>query len=257
MPSTPMPINRLKHALLAGRPQIGLWVSLANHLAVEVVAGSGFDWLMLDTEHAPNELGMVHTQLAAADRCGTSCVVRPAWNDTVEIKRLLDLGAQTLLIPMVQNADEARRAVAATRYPPQGVRGLGTSTRANDDGRVKDYLQRVHDELCVIVQLETREALANLESIAAVEGVDGLFIGPSDLSADIGLLGQNAHPQVRELVEDAIGRILAAGKVAGILTPHEDLARRSLELGACFVAVGSDSGLLARHSEALAARFKA
>jgi 4-hydroxy-2-oxoheptanedioate aldolase len=252
-----MPINRLKHELQAGRAQIGLWSSLASHIGVEVIAGAGFDWLLLDTEHSPNELHMVHTQLAAMERGTASAVVRPAWNDTVTIKRLLDLGAQTLLIPMVQNAEEARRAVAATRYPPQGVRGLGTVTRANDYGRVKDYLQRVHDELCTIVQIETREALANLEEIAAVDGVDGLFIGPSDLSADMGLLGQGGgHPEVQALIEESIVRIVKTGKFAGILTPLEDLARRSLQLGALFVAVGSDSGLLARHSEALAERFK-
>ncbi len=252
-----MPVNRLKRELLAGRPQIGLWSSLASHISVEVTAGAGFDWLLLDTEHSPNELPMLHTQLAAMERGTASAVVRPAWNDTVLIKRMLDLGAQTLLIPMVQNADEARRAVAATRYPPAGVRGLGTMTRANDYGRVKDYLQRVHDELCVIVQIETREALSHLEEIAAVDGVDGVFIGPADLSADIGMLGQSGHPQVRALIEDSISRIVKTGKFAGILTPLEDFARRSLELGACFVAVGSDSGLLARNAEALAARFKA
>ena len=251
-----MPINRLKHALQAGVPQIGFWSSLASHLSVEIIAGSGFDWLLLDMEHAPNELPMLHTQLAATERGTALAVVRPPWNDTVLIKRVLDLGAQTLLIPMVQNADEARRAVAATRYPPLGVRGLGTVTRANDYGRVKDYLQRVNEELCVIVQLETREALANLEEIAAVEGVDGLFVGPADLSADLGYPGQSGHPDLRSLIEKTIVRIVATGKIAGILTPLEDLAHRCIELGARFVAVGSDSGLLARQSEALAARFK-
>lgn len=251
-----MPSNRLKHALQAGKPQIGMWSSLASHLSVEVIAGAGFDWLLLDTEHSPNEIPMVHTQLAAMERGTASAVVRPAWNDTVLIKRFLDLGAQTLLIPMVQNAEEARRAVAAARYPPHGVRGLGTVTRANDYGRVKDYLQRVHDELCVIVQLETREALDHLEEIAAVEGVHGLFVGPSDLSADMGFLGQSGHPEVRSMIEQTIVRIVKTGKFAGVLTPLEDLARRCLDAGACFVGVGSDSGILARQSEALAARFK-
>lgn len=251
-----MPINRLKHALQNGQPQIGLWNSLASHLTVEVVAGAGFDWLLLDMEHAPNELPMLHTQLAATARGTATPVVRPPWNDTVMIKRVLDLGAQALLVPMVQNADEARRAVAATRYPPLGVRGLGTVTRANDYGRVKDYLQRVESELLVIVQLETREALDNLEAIAAVDGVDGLFVGPSDLSADMGYLGQSGHADVRALIEASIPRIVATGKIAGILTPIEDLAQRCLQLGATLVAVGSDSGLLARQSEALAARFK-
>jgi 4-hydroxy-2-oxoheptanedioate aldolase len=251
-----MPINRLKQALRAGRPQIGLWSSLASYITVEVVSGSGFDWLLLDTEHAPNELQMVHHQLQAVERGTSTAVVRPAWNDTVVIKRLLDLGVQTLLVPMVQNAEEAARAVAATRYPPHGVRGLGTVTRANDYGRVKDYLARCSEEICVIVQLETQTALDNLESIAAVDGVDGLFVGPSDLSADLGHLGNSAHPDVRRAIDEAIGRIVKTGKVAGILTPDEAYAQRCIDLGATFVAVGSDSGLLARQSEALAARFK-
>lgn len=251
-----MPINRLKQALRAGRPQIGLWSSLASYITVEVVAGSGFDWLLLDTEHAPNELQMVHHQLQAAERGAASAVVRPAWNDTVVIKRLLDLGVQTLLVPMVQNAEEAARAVAATRYPPHGVRGLGTVTRANDYGRVKDYLARYSEEICVIVQLETQVALDNLEAIAAVDGVDGVFVGPSDLSADMGHLGNSAHPNVRRTIDEAIRRIVETGKFAGILTPDEAYAHRCIELGATFVAVGSDSGLLARQSEALAARFK-
>jgi 4-hydroxy-2-oxoheptanedioate aldolase len=250
-----MPENQLKRALLAGRPQIGLWSSLSSHISVEVLAGSGFDWLLLDTEHSPNELPMLHNQLQAMTGGTASAVVRPAWNDTVLIKRLLDIGVQSLLVPMVQNAEEARRAVAATRYPPLGVRGLAMTSRANHYGRVKDYFQRVHDELCVIVQLETQTALDNLEDIAAVDGVDGLFIGPSDLSADMGYLGQSAHPDVTARIDDTIGRILKTGKFAGILTPLEDYARHCIDQGCLFTAVGSDLGMLARQSEALAARF--
>jgi 4-hydroxy-2-oxoheptanedioate aldolase len=251
-----MPVNQLKRAMREGRPQIGLWSSLSSYITVELLAGSGFDWLLLDTEHAPNELAMIHNQLQAMVGGTATPVVRPAWNDTVVIKRLLDVGVQTLLIPMVQNAEEAKRAVAATRYPPEGVRGLGTTTRANNYGRVKDYLQRVNDELCVIVQIETREALGNLEAIAAVDGVDGLFIGPSDLSADMGHLGNSGHPEVKAAIDDAIARIRKAGKVAGILTPVEDYAKHCIAQGCLFVAVGSDIGILARQSEALAARFK-
>jgi 4-hydroxy-2-oxoheptanedioate aldolase len=251
-----MPLNHLKHALREGRPQIGLWSSLSSYITVEVLADSGFDWLLLDTEHSPNELAMIHGQLQAMVGGTATPVVRPAWNDTVLIKRLLDVGVQSLLIPMVQDADEARRAVAATRYPPEGVRGLGTTTRANRYGRVKEYLKRVHDELLVMVQIETRVALGHLEAIAAVEGVDGLFIGPSDLSADLGHLGNSGHPEVRAAIDDAIGRIRKAGKIAGILTPLEDYARQCLDNGCLFVAVGSDVGILARQSEALAAKFK-
>jgi 4-hydroxy-2-oxoheptanedioate aldolase len=244
-----MPINALKRSLRAGRAQIGLWSSLSSHISVEVLAGSGFDWLLLDTEHSPNDLPMLHTQLQAMTGGSASAIVRPAWNDAVLIKRILDLGAQSLLIPMVQ-------AVAATRYPPHGIRGMGTIVRANHFGRVKDYLARVNDELCVIVQIETKKALGNLADIAAVEGVDCLFIGPSDLSADMGYLGQSGHPVVKAAIDDAIGRIRGTGKVAGILTGVEADAQHWLDLGALFVGVGSDIGILARQSEALAARFR-
>jgi 4-hydroxy-2-oxoheptanedioate aldolase len=183
-------------------------------------------------------------------------VVRPPWNDTVAFKRLLDIGAQNFVVPMVQDADEARRAVTATRYPPRGVRGVAVATRANRFGRVTDYLQRAGDEICVHVQIETRTALANLEAIAAVDGVDGLFIGPSDLAADLGQLGNSADPEVRRAIDDAITRICATGKAAGILAPVEADARHWLALGATFVAVGSDLGVLARQTEALAGKFQ-
>jgi len=252
-----IPINQLKRALRDGRPQIGLWSSLSSHITVEVVAGSGFDWLLLDTEHAPNELTMVHSQLQAMTGGTATPVVRPAWNDAVIFKRLLDIGVQSFLVPWIQDAEEARRAVAATRYPPEGIRGVAVAIRANKYGRVKDYVKRVHDELCIMVQIETRTALGNLEAIAAVDGVDGLFIGPSDLAADLGHLGNSAHPEVRQTIDAAIARIRATGKIAGILAPVEADARHWLEIGCRFVAVGSDVGLLARQSEALAARFKA
>ena len=248
--------NHLKRALRDGRAQIGLWSSLSSHVTVEVIAGSGFDWLLLDTEHSPNELTMVHSQLQAMQGSTTAAVVRPAWNDPVLFKRLLDIGVQTLLVPFVQNADEARRAVASTRYPPDGIRGVATTTRATRYGRVKDYLRRANEEICVVVQIETRTALGNLEAIAAVDGVDGLFIGPGDLAADMGHLGDSAHPVVREAIDGAIGRIRQTGRFAGILAPIEADARHWLELGCLFVAVGSDAGILARQSEALAAKFK-
>lgn len=252
-----MPENALKRALLEGRPQIGLWSAFPTHNTVEVLARSGFDWLLLDTEHAPADLPVIHAQLEAMTG-GTACaVVRPAWNDAVLLKRFLDLGVQSFLVPMIQDAEEARRAVAATRYPPQGIRGVAVTIRANHFGRVKDYAHLANDQICVQVQIETRKALENLEAIAAVPGVDGLFIGPSDLAADLGHLGDSAHPEVRAAIDAAIGRIRKAGKVAGILAPVEADARHWLELGATFVAVGSDVGLLARQSEALAAKYKA
>ena len=250
-----MPVNTLKRALRDGRPQIGLWSTLASPIAAEIVASSGFDWLLLDMEHSPNEVTDVHRQLQATQGSATSVVVRPPWNDPVLFKRLLDIGALSFVVPFVQNAAEACRAVAATRYPPAGIRGVATTTRATGYGRSKDYLVRVHDEICVIAQIETRQALANIEAIAAVDGIDGLFIGPSDLAADMGHLGHNTHPDVRSAIDEAISRIRAAGKAPGILTGVEADARNWLALGCLFVGVGHDAGILARETEALAARF--
>jgi 4-hydroxy-2-oxoheptanedioate aldolase len=252
----PLPLNRLKRALQQGQTQIGLWHGLSSHIAVEIIAGSGFDWLLLDTEHSPSDVTLVLTHLQAMSESTASAVVRPAWNDAVMIKRLLDVGVQTFLIPFVQNADEARAAVAATRYPPQGIRGIASTMRANRYGRIKNYVTRANDEICVIVQIETRASLDNIEAIAAVEGVDGMFIGPSDLAGGLGHAGDNAHPEVRAAIESAVARICKAGKIAGILAPLEADARHWLERGCRFVAVGNDAALLARQSEALAAKFK-
>ena len=251
-----LPVNTFKRALKAGNRQIGLWCSLSNHYAIEVVAGAGFDWLLLDTEHSPNELDMVLSQLQATAAYPTHPVVRVPWNDMVTIKRFLDIGAQTLLIPYVQNEEEARNAVAHTRYPVQGLRGMAGTTRATRFGRVKDYAKRAHEELCVLVQIETQTGLDHLEKIAAVEGVDGVFIGPADLHASLGYAGETANPKVMPLIDDAIRRIRKAGKAPGILTGVEADAKRWLELGGQFVAVGADVGILARETEKLAARFK-
>lgn len=249
-------INHFKRAIRAGQLQVGLWSGLSNNISVELLANAGFDWLLLDTEHSPNELPMVHSQLQAAAQGPAQAIVRPAWNDTVVIKRLLDIGAQTLLIPMVQNEEEARSAVAATRYPPLGVRGYSAAARANDYGRVKDYPQACENELCLLLQVETPEAIDNIEAIAALDGVDGVFIGPGDLAASMGHIGQLGHPEVVAAIEAAIRRIAATGKAAGVLTGDETLARRYIAAGATYVAVGSDIGLLARGAEALAGRFK-
>jgi 4-hydroxy-2-oxoheptanedioate aldolase len=251
-----LPVNRFKRGLLAGSPQIGLWCSLSSHYVLESIASAGFDWLLLDMEHSPNDLPMVLTQLQAVACYPVSPIVRPPWNDMVSTKRLLDIGAQTLLFPYVQNADEARAAVASVRYPPAGMRGVALATRANRFGRVKDYARRAQDELCVLVQAETREALDRLENIAGVEGVDGVFIGPADLHASLGFPGETANPAVLPIIDEAIRRIRKRGKAPGILTSDEMLARRYLELGALFVAVGSDMGLLARGADALAAKYK-
>ena len=250
--------NLFKSRMKAGQLQIGLWCSLCSPIAAELVSDSGFDWLLLDTEHSPNEVPNIFAQLQAVQgNRAAHPIVRPAWNDTVLIKRFLDIGAQTIIVPYVQNADEARRAVAATRYPPAGVRGVTGVGRAARYGRVTDYFKKANDEICVLVQVETRQALAELDAIAAVDGVDGVFIGPSDLSASFGVIGQPGNPEVQKAIEDAGRRIRAAGKGAGILTSNEDEARRYIGWGYDFVAVGTDIVLLARAADGLAQRFKA
>jgi len=254
--NTQLPTNPFKHALRKGRAQIGLWASLCSNVATEVIAGAGFDWILIDTEHAPNELPLVFSQLQALVGGTAVPVVRPAWNDTVLIKRLLDVGVQNFLVPYVQTPEEARAAVAATRYPPQGVRGVAVTHRANQYGRITDYFKRANEEICLLLQIETQCALQNLEAIAAVDGVDGLFIGPSDLAAALGHLGDNGHPEVRAAIGDALTRIRQAGRAPGILAPLEAEARHWLSLGCTVLAVGSDVGLLARQSEQLAAKFR-
>ena len=207
------------------KPHIGTFLSLGSPAVAELAAECGFDWVLIDMEHTPSELPIVQQQLQALAGSPVSPMVRPPWNDTVIIKRLLDLGVQTLIIPFVETAEEARRAVEATRYPPGGVRGVSTNTRANRFGRVPDYFARVEQEMCVIVQIESRRGIENLDAIARVDGLDGLFIGPQDLAAGHGHLGNPAHPEVQAVIADAITRIRAAGKAAGILAFAEADAR--------------------------------
>lgn len=252
------PSNRFKRAIAAGESQLGLWCTLSTGFAAEVVAGAGFDWLLLDTEHSPGDVLTVMSQLQALSGFpNVSPVVRPAANDPVLIKRFLDVGAQSLLIPYVQSADEARAAVAAVRYPPHGMRGVSALTRATQFGRYTNYLKSAGEEIALLVQIETQTGLDALESIAAVDGVDGVFIGPGDLAASLGHIGNLSHPVVVSAVEDAIARIAAVGKPSGILTGEPEFAARCIGLGAGFTAVGVDAGLLARSAEALVARFKA
>jgi 4-hydroxy-2-oxoheptanedioate aldolase len=251
-----LPINTFKRALKAGRQQIGLWSNLSSIFTVEVIAGAGFDWILLDTEHSPNELPMVYSQLQAAASGGLAHpAVRLPWNDAVMIKRFLDAGAQTLLLPMVETAEEAARAVAATRYPPDGIRGFSGAARAMRFGRVADYHERAAEEICVLVQVETKRGLENLDAIATTQGVDGVFIGPGDLSAALGYLGQQKHPDVVAIIEGVIRRIRELGNAPGILTSDEALARRYIEAGSLFTAVGSDIGILTRGADALASKF--
>ena len=250
------PVNLFKQRLKAGQQQVGLWSSLSSAAATEILCDSGFDWILIDTEHAPNETPMVADQLRAASMGSASPVVRPAWNDPVILKRLLDVGVQTLLVPFVQSAEEAARAVAATRYPPHGIRGVASVHRSNRYGRVPDYFARADAEMCVLVQLENRASVDALEAIAAVDGVDGIFIGPSDLAASLGHLGNNSHPDVRTTIEQACRRARAVGKAIGILAPVESDARAYLDMGFSYVAVGSDVVVLRKGCDALVRMFK-
>ena len=254
------PVNPFKQALAEKRPQIGFWLGLGDGYSAEICAGAGFDWLLIDGEHSPNGLQSILQQAQAiAAYPGAHAIARvPVGHGdvgTAYIKQYLDLGLQTLLVPMVDTAAQASAIVRAMRYPPLGIRGMG-GARASRWGRYGNYAKEANDNVCLLVQAETREALANLDAIAAVDGVDGVFIGPADLSASLGHIGNAAHPEVQAAIEDAIARILRAGKAAGILTPDEALSHRYLELGATFVAVGLDTNLLVRHTSALAARFK-
>ncbi|KAB1074299.1 HpcH/HpaI aldolase family protein [Methylobacterium planeticum] len=249
--------NRFKAALAENRQQVGLWCSLASPISTEIVAGSGFDWLLLDMEHSANDLRDIYGQLQAMGEGSAHAMVRVPSDEPITIKRILDTGAQSLMIPNIDDADQARRAVAATRYAPRGVRGFSQAPRAARFGRIPDYHARCEAEIFVAVQIESRRALDNLEAIAGVEGVDGVFIGPGDLSTSLGYLGQQNHPEVVRVVEDTIRRIRLTGKAAGILTANEELAQRYVAAGTRFTAIGSDMGLLARSSEALAARFRA
>jgi 4-hydroxy-2-oxoheptanedioate aldolase len=258
MPDLPEPCvrNPFKTALHACRRQVGLWSGLCSHIAAEIIAGAGFDWIVVDGEHAPNDISSLLAQLQAM-RAGTAePVFRIPWNDPVVIKRVLDLGARSLIIPFIQNAEEARMAVAAARYPPLGVRGVSVMPRASDYGRVPKYHQNAHLQTCILVQLESRVALNQIEAIAAVDGVDGIFIGPSDLAADFGYLANPMHTEVQEAVRDAASRIRATGKSAGTLATDVDDVERLFGLGFNFTAIGSDVGILAREAERLAARFR-
>ena len=253
----PAPRNRFKAALKARQPQIGLWLGLADSYVAELSAGAGFDWLLIDGEHAPNDNRSILAQLQAIAAYPTSAVVRPPIGEIHQLKQLLDIGAQTILVPMIETADHARAMVAAVRYPPSGVRGVGSGlARASAFSRVSDYLRTADHEVCLLLQVETRHAVENLSEILAVGGVDGIFIGPADLAAALGHLGNPAHKEVQDMVEGALTRIVKAGRAAGILTADEALAKRYLELGATFVAVGIDVVLLSRATSALAERFK-
>jgi 4-hydroxy-2-oxoheptanedioate aldolase len=252
-----MPQNAFKRALAAGKPQIGLWVGMVDPNVAELLAGAGFDWLCLDAEHSPNDVRTVLAQLQAIAAYPLQAVVRPVHGASELIKQYLDIGVQTILVPMIETPEQAARVVAATRYPTRGHRGVASATtRASRWGRIEGYLQSADQEMCVVVQVESVKGLANLAEIAAVEGVDGIFFGPADLAASMGQLGKPREPRVQRAIVDGISTVRQAGKAVGTLTADRKLAREFLALGASFVAVGIDMSLLAKAASSLAAEFK-
>lgn len=250
-----LPRNRFKHAIAAGQQQIGIWCTIPSSLSIEALACCGPDWLLIDTEHSPIEPVSLLPLLQAVAAYDVSAAVRPSSNDPVTIKRILDTGAQTILVPYVQDADEARAAVASTRYPPDGIRGVAGTTRATRFGRIGNYATRASEEICVLVQVETSQALSQIEAIAEVAGVDGIFVGPADLAASMGHPGNPGHPDVVAAVEDAIVRIRALNKPAGILSGDQAFLKRCLEIGSVFTAVGLDISILSKGTEALLQAF--
>ncbi len=255
-PYSPYP-NTFRRDLLAGKPLIGCWCSLANPITTEVLGVAGFDWLLLDGEHSPNDVISFVPQLMALKDSPSAPVVRPSWNNPIELKRLLDAGFYNFLIPFIENAEEATRAVAATLYPPKGFRGVSVSQRSNRFGTVPGYFEGINEQICVMLQIESRKGVAAAAEIAAVEGVDGIFLGPSDLAAGYGHLGNANHPEVQEAMAQVFAVAKAAGKPVGILAPVEADARRYLAMGATFVAVGSDLGVFRSGTQALRDKYLA
>lgn len=249
--------NRFKTAIRQGKPQIGLWLDMGEAIAAEIAGTAGFDWLVIDGEHGPNDLRSIIEQLRALATSPAEPVVRVPVGESWIIKQLLDAGARTLLVPMVDSAAQAKELVAAMHYPPRGIRGMGAVVaRASGFNSIADYNQTASDGVCLLIQAETRAAIADLDNILAVDGIDGVFIGPADLAADMGYLGRIDEPEVQETIEAAIRKIVAAGKAAGILTFNETYNKRYLELGASFVAVGADVTEFSTALRALSARYK-
>jgi 4-hydroxy-2-oxoheptanedioate aldolase len=248
--------NVFKRNLAAGTRQFGLWLALDSPIATEILAGSGYDWLLLDLEHTCTDLSNVAHHLRAARGGSAELVVRVPWNDPIVFKRLLDAGVRSFMVPMVQSADEARRAVAATRYPPHGIRGAAGNTRASNYSRIPSYFEHAHEQHCIVGQLESLKAIDAIAEIGAVDGMDALFIGPNDLAASMGLIGKTTLPQVTEKIGLALERIRATGKAPGILNFVPAEARSWFERGFSFIAVGGDAAIIARRSEALLQEIK-
>ncbi|WP_417567035.1 4-hydroxy-2-oxoheptanedioate aldolase [Marinobacter sp.] len=252
-----LPKNRFKQGLATGETQYGLWLGLPDNSAAEIAAVAGFDWLLIDGEHAPFDLRTIMSHLQVMAPYDVAPIVRCVEGNTALIKQLLDIGVQTLLVPMVEDAEQAKQLVQAVRYPPDGIRGLGTSlARAARWNQIPGYLKKANDEICLIVQVETASAMEHLDEILAIEGVDGVFIGPSDLSASMGFIGDAGNREVVDAVNQGLSRIRAAGKYAGLLCLDPSLAESYVRQGADFVGVGVDTMILANETRKLAQRFK-
>ena len=253
----PAPKNAFKQAIAHGNLQVGCWLGLADPYIAEISAGAGFDWLLIDGEHAPNDLRSIVAQLQVIAARDTHAIVRPPIGETWIIKQLLDAGAQTLLVPMVESALQAQTLVKAVTYPPRGMRGVGSAlARASDFAAITDYLTTARDEICLLAQVENQAGMQALDEILLVDGLDGVFIGPSDLAADMGFIGQAGAPEVKKAVIDAIGKIVASGKAAGILTLDTELQQQCRDLGATFIATEIDVSLFARHMRSASASAK-
>jgi 4-hydroxy-2-oxoheptanedioate aldolase len=251
------PVNSFKAALARGTSQYGLWLGLADPTCIEIAAGAGYDWLCLDAEHAPFDPRSLLAGLQIAAAYPTHMMVRVAEGSATTLKQVLDLGAQTVVVPMVESADQARTLVAAVRYPPRGIRGIGTAVaRAARWNRAKDYIARADDEICLVLQIESRRGLDALDAIAATDGVDAIFIGPADLAASLGHPGNPGHPDIRAAMRHAFTVIRAAGKAAGAISADEALAREYEAEGCNFLALGTDTGLLAAASSGVISRYR-
>ena len=248
--------NSFRRRLLAGEKLIGCWSSLASPITTEILGLAGFDWILLDGEHSPNDTITFIPQLMALKDSASAPVVRPSSNNVVEIKRLLDAGFYNFLIPFVETVEEASRAVAATRYPPQGIRGVSVGQRSNRYGTLPDYFKDINQHICVMVQIESRAGMAATREIAALDGVDSIFVGPSDLAAALGHLGNPSHPDVQAAIAEVFAASKASGKPTGILAPVESEARKYIEMGATFVGVGSDLGGFRGAMQALRERYR-
>ena len=240
-----LPVNHFKRAIAAGKAPVGAWLVSAAASAAEALGCIGFDFLVVDMEHTPLDTPQMVGILQTIAGTSAQAIVRPPWNDVVMVKRVLDVGAQSLLFPFVQNADEAKRAVASTRYPPAGVRGVAAMHRGSRYGTVPNYQKRAHEEICVIVQIETMTAFDQLEAIAAVPGVDSIFIGPADLSASMGFLGDMGNSAVQEKLRAGAQTCKRLGKPCGIVGANPEIVANFLDYGFSWVAVGSDLAMLA------------